>query len=488
MRIVQNFINGEAVPAIGGEWSDLINPATEERIGKAALSRAEDVNRAYESSRKAARTWNNTISGERQLLLNRLADEIEKQAAEFADLECAETGKPRSTIEAWEIAAAVDDLRFFAGAARHSEGRAAGEYLRGHTSTIRREPIGVVGQIAPWNYPLVMAIWKVAPALAAGNTTVLKPSDTTPSTAFRLAEIANHILGPGILNVVTGDKETGKALAESKVPGLVSLTGSVAAGRSVAQKAGMSLTRLHLELGGKAAAVVAQDVDVQAVAGALMLGSFFNAGQDCTAATRYIVHESVYESFLSGLMSSISRIRVGGPEEENIFYGALNNARQLAQVQGFIDRLPLHAKVLYGGKRLNRKGYFFPPTIITDVYSEDEIVQNEVFGPVVTIQKYQTDDEALQLANGTEYGLASSIWTNDLTRANRFSRDMESGCVWVNCHMMLTPEMPQGGFKQSGYGKDLSTYALEEYTRVKHVMTFIGDTFPSLGEDGQLIM
>ncbi|GAA4956090.1 gamma-aminobutyraldehyde dehydrogenase [Yinghuangia aomiensis] len=471
---LENFINGVYVPALDGRTSDLIDPATEEVFGTAALSSAADVDAAYQAAAAAAVEWNRSTPAARQLALTKLADAVERRAAEFADLESRETGKPRDTLEAWDIATAVRDLRFFAGACRVLEGRAGGEYLDGFTSYVRREPIGVVGQIAPWNFPLPMAVWKAGPALAAGNTVVLKPAESTPSTALLFAEIAAEFLPAGVLNVVLGDRATGEAVVDHATPGMVSLTGSVRAGRQVAEAAGRRLHRLHLELGGKAPAIVFPDADLADTAAPLAVAAFYHGGQDCTGATRMLVHESVYDAFVEQFLQAVGHIKTGGPHEKGVFYGALSTADQLATVEGFVARLPGHAKIRTGGKRLPRPGYFFPPTVVTDVRQDDEIVQNEVFGPVVTIQSFATDDEALALANGTAYGLAASVWTNDLNRAHRFTREISAGCVWVNTHLPLVSEMPQGGFNQSGYGKDMSVYSIEEYTRVKHVMTFHG--------------
>ncbi|MFI1380237.1 aminobutyraldehyde dehydrogenase [Embleya sp. NPDC020886] len=473
----ENFINGAYTPALDGRTSDLVDPATEEVFGSAALSSAADVDAAYQAAQAAAEQWNRTTPAARQRALYLLADAVERHAGEFADLESRETGKPRDTLEQWDIATAMTDLRFFAGAARVLEGRAAGEYLEGFTSYIRREPIGVVGQITPWNFPLPMAVWKAAPALAAGNTVVLKPAESTPSSTLLLAELAARVLPPGVFNVVTGDRATGEAVAGHPVAGLVSLTGSVRAGRQVAAAAGAQLTRLHLELGGKAPAVVFDDVDLDTIVEPLAMSSFYNGGQDCTGSTRLLVHERVFDDFTARFVAATDRITCGAPHEKGVFYGPMSTADHLAAVEGFIDRLPSHARVLTGGRRMPRPGYFFPPTVVADVRQDDEIVQNEVFGPVVTIQPFGTDDEALALANGTPYGLAASVWTNDLVRANRFTRELAAGCVWVNYHLPLVSEMPQGGFGQSGYGKDMSVYALEEYTQIKHVMTFNGGAY-----------
>ncbi|WP_228561510.1 aldehyde dehydrogenase family protein [Catenulispora rubra] len=487
-RELLNVIDGTARPARAGQWSELVDPSTGEVCGRAALSRAADVEEAFASSLAAAQTWNRTTPGHRHRLLEHLAAQVAARADEFIDAECVDTGKPRTRLRDHEIRSAVEDIRYFAAAARSLEGRASGEYMTGHTSVIRREPIGVVGQIGPWNYPLIMAAWKIGPALAAGNTSVFKPAETTPSSAVLLAEIAAEVLGPGVLNVVTGDRETGQAIVESAVPGLVALTGSVRAGREVAVGAGAKLTRVHLELGGKAPAIVAPDADLGSHVPAMVLAAYFNAGQDCTAATRFIVHASRYDEFVEMFTNVATRLRVGAPSEPKVYYGPLNNAAHLERVEGFLDRLPPHATVLLGGKRVDRPGFFFPPTVVVDVRQDDEIVQDEVFGPVVTVQSYRDDEEALALANGTAYGLAASIWTDSLKTASFYTRELDSGCVWVNCHLPTVPEMPHGGFKDSGYGKDLSIYSLEEYTRIKHVMTFADDPYIRIHEDGSVVM
>jgi betaine-aldehyde dehydrogenase len=367
----------------------------------------------------------------------------------------------------------VDQIRFFAGAARVLEGRSAGEYMAGHTSWIRREPIGVVAQVTPWNYPLMMAVWKIAPALAAGNTVVLKPSETTPVTTLMLAELAAGIFPPGVLNVICGNRDTGRSLVAHPIPRLVAITGSVRAGKEVAQAASADLKRLHLELGGKAPVIVFDDVDPASVAPAIAMAGYFNAGQDCTAATRVLAEPGVYDDLVSALAEEAGRTKTGPPAEEDAAYGPLNNADQMRRVEGFMERLPGHVQVLTGGQALRRPGYFFPPTVLANVEQGDEVAQSEIFGPVITVQRFSDEAEAVAWANGVEYGLASSIWTKDHARALRVSRLLDFGCVWVNTHIPLVAEMPHGGFKHSGYGKDLSMYGLEDYTRLKHVMSAI---------------
>lgn len=367
----------------------------------------------------------------------------------------------------------MDQIRFFAGAARHLEGKSAGEYMRGMTSFIRREPIGVCAQVTPWNYPLMMAVWKWAPAIAAGNTVVLKPSDTTPASTILMAEIMSEFLPAGVFNVITGDRDTGRLLVEHKIPAMVSITGSVRAGMEVAKSASSDLKRVHLELGGKAPVVIFADADLQAAAEAIAIGGYFNAGQDCTAATRVLVEAKVYEKFVALLADQATNVvKTGGPTED-VLYGPLNNANQLARVQGFIERTPKHAEIVAGGKTVDRPGYFFTPTVIAGVHQDDELAQSEIFGPVITVQKFSDEAEAVQFANGVPYGLASSVWTANHGRAMRMSKALDFGVVWINTHIPFVSEMPHGGFKHSGYGKDLSAYGFEDYTRIKHVMTNI---------------
>ncbi len=450
----------------------LIDPATEETYGDLPLSDTSDVDAAYAAASAAFPIWRDTTPADRQLALFRIADEMQSRAEEFADLESKDTGKPRASLVTDEILQSIDQLRFFAGAARSLEGRAAGEYLAGHTSFVRREPIGVIGQVTPWNYPLNMAVWKIAPALAAGNTVVLKPAESTPLTTLLLAEIVALHTPAGTLNVVLGDRDTGVALVEHPTPQMVAITGSVRAGMAVARSAANDVKRVHLELGGKAPAIVFPDANLDRTASGIVTGAFFNAGQDCTAATRVLVHSSVHDEFVAALVEKAKTdARSGGPHEEGVLYGPLSSAAQLAQVQGFVDRLPAHATVETGGARQGEQGYFFEATIVSGLHQDDEAVQGEIFGPVLTVQSFDTEEQALEMANDVPYALASSVWTTDHTRAMRFSRDLDFGCVWINTHIPFVSDMPHGGFKHSGYGKDLSQYGFDDYTRIKHVMS-----------------
>ncbi|MFC9993696.1 aminobutyraldehyde dehydrogenase [Nocardia sp. NPDC127526] len=468
---LRNYIDGQFVAATGAESFELISPVDESVTGTSPISGQADIDAAVAAATRAFPAWKATTPGQRQAALLKLADAIEANSDALVEAQSRDTGQPKHLIAAEEVATGADHLRFFAGAARMLEGKSAGEYMSGFTSYVRREPVGVIGQVTPWNYPLMMAIWKIGPALATGNTVVLKPSDTTPGSTLVLAGLSQGILPDGVLNVVLGTAATGATLVEHPGLSMVSITGSVRAGIEVANAAAKQVKRTHLELGGNAPVVVFGDADIETAADRIGDAAFFNAGQDCTAATRVLVHESAHDELVAALVKKAESVRPGKPDDEEAAYGPLNNIRHFETVTGKIAALPAHAAIRTGGERVGETGFYFAPTVITGVRQDDPIVQEEIFAPVITVQTFADEAEAITLANDVVYGLASSIWTRDHGVVQRVTAALDFGAVWVNAHIPLVAEMPHGGFKRSGYGKDLSAYGVEDYTRIKHVMS-----------------
>ncbi|BBY77734.1 gamma-aminobutyraldehyde dehydrogenase [Mycolicibacterium parafortuitum] len=477
MTTVKNFIGGELVDSTSGATMPLIDPSTGEKYGTAPVSNEQDIDNAYAAASAAFKEWKKTTPSQRQKALLDFADEVERNADALVAAEGRNTGKPNHVTAVEEIPPMVDQIRFFAGAARVLEGKSAGEYMADHTSWIRREPVGVIGQVAPWNYPMMMAIWKICPAIAAGNTVVIKPSDTTPVTTVMLAELAAKHFPAGVLNVVTGDRVTGANLVAHPTPEMVAITGSVAAGKAVAVSAGGNLKRTHLELGGKAPVIVFDDAELSAAAEGIATAGYFNAGQDCTAATRVLASASIAADLTAALAEQAkgATTTFGRPAgDEDAWVPPVNNANQLERVLSFLSDVPSHADVAAGGNRQGDKGFYVEPTVIGGLRQDDRLIQQEIFGPVITVQTFTDEEQAIGYANGVEYGLASSVWTKDVSRALRVSNALDFGCVWINTHIPLVAEMPHGGFKSSGHGKDLSMYGLEDYTRIKHVMAYTG--------------
>ncbi len=465
-----NFVGGTRVgPVDATGVTSIVDPSTGKAYAEAPLSGQADLDTAFAAAAQGFPQWSDATPGERSRALLRVADALEIRAEEFVAEECRNTGKPRRSMRVDEMPHIVDVIRFFAGAARMFEGRSAGQYVAGHTSSVRREPVGVVAQITPWNYPLMMATWKWAPAIAAGNTVVLKSAETTPVTPLLLAELVAEHLPPGVFNVVCGDRATGAAMAGHPVPAMVSVTGSVTTGRAVMAAAASGPKRVHLELGGNAPVVVFDDADLDSAVPRITSAAYFNAGQSCTAASRVLAGPRIHDRLVDALAAAARATKVGAPDED-AYHGPLNNPAQLARVAGLVDRRCAGAEIVAGGQPLNRPGYFYPPTVIAGVRPDDELAGTEIFGPVVTVSRFDDEDEAVAWANGTDYALGSSVWTTDHARAERVARRLDAGTVWINCHSVLAAEMPHGGTRGSGFGTDLSAYSMEEYTRMKHVM------------------